>query len=83
MEPDASLESRDRSRGNGQQLQHRKLCQNIRKLFLTVGVTGPWHRLPRDFTIESHSLKILKSYLDLVLGNWHYVTLLGQGSWTR
>lgn len=40
---------------------------NIRKCSFTVTLTGHWHRLPRD-AVESHSLEILKSQLDMVLG---------------
>lgn len=59
----------DRKRSNMHKLKHRRVPLNIRKHFLTVRVTEPWHRLPRE-VVESSSLKILKSHLDLVLGTW-------------
>lgn len=40
---------------------HKSFCLNL----LMVGVTEPWHRLPR----ESPSLEIFISFLDTVLGN--------------
>jgi len=45
-----------------------------------VRETKRWHRLPRE-VVESPSLEILKSCLDMVLGNWlnKQVTLLEQG----
>jgi len=58
----------DRTRGNGHKLQYGRLCLNIRQSFFTVRVTEQWHRLPRDI-MESPSLEILKSHLDMVLGS--------------
>ena len=43
---------------------------------------GDWHRLPIE-AVESPSLEIFKSHLDMVLGNWLLVALLEQGGWTR
>ena len=50
--------------------------------FFAVRVTEHWHRLPRE-AIESPCLNVLKSHLDMVLGSWLRVALLGQGVWTR
>lgn len=69
---------RDRTRGNRHKLKHRKLCLNIRKHFVTVRVTEHWDRLPRD--VESLSLEIFSSYLDLVVDNLLLVTVLEQGA---
>ena len=38
--------------------------------------------MPRE-VLQSPSLEMLKSHLDMVLGNCLWVTLLEQGGWTR
>ena len=63
-----SVVASDRTRGNGHKLKHRKFCLNIRKHFFTVQGTERWHRVPQD-VVESPSLEIFKSHLDIVLGN--------------
>ncbi|KAK4810524.1 hypothetical protein QYF61_004487 [Mycteria americana] len=49
-------------------LKHRRFCLNIRKHFFTVRVTELWNMLPREL-VESPSLEIFKSCLDMFLGN--------------
>ncbi|KFV81130.1 hypothetical protein N308_05494, partial [Struthio camelus australis] len=53
---------------NGHKLKHRRFCVNRRKKFFPVRVTEHWHRLPRE-AVESPSLEIFQSHLDMVLGN--------------
>ncbi|KFW09285.1 hypothetical protein N327_10340, partial [Fulmarus glacialis] len=53
---------------NGHKLEHGRFPLNIRKHFFTVRVTEHWHKLPRE-NVESPSMEILKSHLDVVLGS--------------
>ncbi|KFV85187.1 hypothetical protein N308_06089, partial [Struthio camelus australis] len=53
---------------NGQKLNHRKFHLNKRKNFFTVRVTERWKRLPSK-VVESPSLEIFKTRLDVILGN--------------
>ena len=61
-------------------MEHKKFCLNIRKHFFTHQVTEHWHGLPGE-VVESPSLEMFKSHLDVVLGT-ALVVLLDQGGTT-
>jgi len=68
----------NRTKGNGHKLKPRKFQLNMRKNFLPLRVTEPWHRLPRE-VVESLSLEIFKPRLDKFLCSLLWVTLFWQG----
>lgn len=72
-EPNSSVVSSDRARGNGHNLQHRRVSLKIRKHFFTVTLIEHWHRFLRE-AVESPSLEKFKT----PLGNWLWVAVLEQ-----
>jgi len=63
----------DSTRSSGHNLKHRRV-----HLIFTVRLTGHWHRLPRE-VVQSPSLEIFKTSLDMVLGNRLSLSLLKHG----
>lgn len=61
-----SVVPRDKTRGSGYKLEHRKLCTNTRKNFFALRGTEHWIKLPRE-TEDSPSLEVFRTHLDVLL----------------
>ena len=65
-------------RGNGYKLKCRRFQLNMRGHSFSVRVTEHWNRLPRE-VMESPSLEIFKTHLDVIQCNMLRLSLLGRG----
>jgi len=58
----------DRARGKGFKLKEGRFRLDIRKIFFTVRVVRPWHRLPRE-AVAAPSMAVVKARLDEALSS--------------
>ena len=72
----------DRKVGKEDKRKHWKVHLKVRKIFSTWRIAEHWNRLPRG-TVQSPSLEIFKTCLDVILCSLLKVKLLRQRGWTR
>jgi len=72
----------DRTRGDGFKLDKGGFILDIRKKFFTLGVVGPWPKLPRE-AVAACSLAGFKARLDRALSTlgWWKGSLPMAGGW--
>lgn len=62
------------------QTDTQEIPPDLHETHFIVNVSEHWHRMPREF-VEFPSFKILKSCLDMFLGNQLQVVMLDMGDW--